>query len=129
LFDAAPEPEHAAVLFYHSKKSADLARVDGMPLMSNHGCTLEEAIRFIGSGRTVISNSYHGVYWALCLGRRVICVPFSDKFLGFKENPVIAGPQDWPAMIGKAEARDGVLDVARARNRAFYDKCCDAGLF
>jgi hypothetical protein len=129
LFDTACSPTHDAVLFFHAEKSKNLVRVNGMPAMSNHGATMAEAIRFIGSGHTVISNSFHGVYWALCLGRKVLCVPFSEKFLGFAANPVLAGPDDWPDSIENAEKREGVLEVARHQNQLFFAKCRDAGLY
>jgi hypothetical protein len=122
LFDAPPAPTRDAVLFSHASQSAGLARLAGMPEMTNGGSDMAEAIAFIASGETVVTNSFHGTFWALCLGRKVLCVPFSPKFRQFRENPVFAGPQDWPGQLKKAEAREGVLDDARVRNRAFYDK-------
>lgn len=65
------------------------------PRMSNKfngdpECHLERAIAFLGSCEYVITNSYHGAFWATLLGRKVIVVsPFSNKFLGFKFEPVI----------------------------------------
>jgi hypothetical protein len=38
----------------------------------------------------VVANTYHGAYWATLLGRRVIvAAPFSNKFFGFRHEPVI----------------------------------------
>ncbi len=122
LFDAPADPVHDVVLFSHAAKSARLEPVDGIAQMSNNGASMAETIAFLASGQTVVTNSYHGTFWAMCLGRRVLCLPFSAKFRGFRENPIYADPADWRGSIGMAEARPGVLEEARARNLAFYGK-------
>lgn len=49
-----------------------------------------DVVSFLGSSELVITNSYHGAYWATLLGTRVIVAnPFSNKFLGFKFEPLI----------------------------------------
>lgn len=122
LFDAAPAPRHEVVLFYHAKKSADLVRDPAIPSLGNDIASMEEAIDFLASGATVVTNSYHGTYWAMCLGRRVLCVPFGPKFLHFPENPVQAGPADWVQALDRAEKREEMLGLARERNLAFCEK-------
>lgn len=129
LFDQKYEIQHRAVLFSHGKKSDSLTRVKGMPEMSNLGCTMQEAIAFMGSAEIVVTNSFHGTYWAMCLGRRVLCVPFSDKFLGFDGNPVTANPTDWPEYLNLAEKREEILPTARIQNQKFYEKCRQEGAF
>ena len=122
LFDNAPEPTHDVVLFNHAKKSDKLVRVSGMPEQNNHSGTMADAVKFIASGATVVTNSFHGTYWAMCLGRKVLCVPFNRKFEFFRENPVMASPDDWPDQIKNAERREGVLQDARVLNQQFYEK-------
>ena len=122
LFDAPPTPQHEAVLFWHLRKSDQLHRVPGMPEMCNHGVSMAEAVAFLASGATVVTNSYHGAFWGMCLGRKVLAIPFSNKFRQFRENPVFASADDWPALLARAEAREGVLENARAANLAFYEK-------
>ncbi|WP_152618585.1 hypothetical protein [Leisingera sp. ANG-Vp] len=92
LFDGQAEPEHEVVLFSHALKSDGLLRMPGIPELDNGRANLEEALAFIASGETVAANSYHGTYWTMCLGRRVLSVPFNEKFRHFRENPVFAGP-------------------------------------
>lgn len=122
LFDAVTEPVHDAVLFWHLRKSEHLRRVPGMPEMSNHGVSMAQAIDFLASGATVVTNSYHGAYWGMCLGRRVLAIPFSNKFRQFRENPIFAKARDWPDYLGRAERREGLLEEARTQNLAFYEK-------
>lgn len=122
LFDNPPPPDRAVVLFAHAGQSGALMRVPGMPEMTNHGVSMDEVIPFLASAETVVTNSFHGTFWALCLGRKVLCLPFSQKFRQFRENPVFATPEAWPDALGRAERREGVLEDARACNRAFYEK-------
>ncbi|MEZ5714764.1 MAG: hypothetical protein R3D85_06090 [Paracoccaceae bacterium] len=122
LFDAPPPPAHEVVLFTHARKSAGLLRPDGIPEMTNHGVTMAQAIAHIASGAVVVTNSYHGTYWAMCLGRRVLCLPFGQKFHGFRDTPAMADPADWTAALATARRHDGLLDEARRLNRAFHEK-------
>ncbi len=122
LFDGAPEPARDVVMFLHAKKSQAVHCPEGIPKLFNLGGSMAEAIAFIASGETVVTNSFHGTYWAMCLGRKVVCLPFSDKFRQFRENPVFAGPQDWTRVVKSAERRPDTLADARSRNTAFYEK-------
>ena len=122
LFDQPAAPRAEVVLFTHARKSTAVQRPDGIPTMDNHGASLEDVIAFLASGETVVTNSYHGTYWAMCLGRRVLCLPFSNKFSHFRTNPVTADPADWLADLGKAEARPEMLTDARRANQQFYEK-------
>ncbi|PIE14134.1 MAG: hypothetical protein CSA70_03005 [Rhodobacterales bacterium] len=120
-FDTAPAPSHEVVMFAHAGYSDHIRRLPGVPEISNVDVSLKEAIHHIASGETVVTSSYHGTYWALLLGRRVICVPFSQKFHFFPDPPTMADPDNWPDFIGKANIAEGALDKARALNRAFYE--------
>lgn len=121
-FDTAPEPSHDVVMFAHSRYSDEIKRLEGVPEISNHDVSLKDAIHHIASGETVVTSSYHGTYWALLLGRRVICVPFSRKFNFFPQPPSMGTPDDWPDLIGKANRYDDALDAARRLNRGFFEE-------
>ncbi|MCV2893787.1 polysaccharide pyruvyl transferase family protein [Lentibacter sp. XHP0401] len=120
-FESAPAPSHELVMFAHAKYSDDIPRLAGTPEMNNTNVSLKDAIHFIASGETVLTNSYHGTYWALLLGRRVICIPFSQKMRFFPDPPTLAKPHNWQKHIGKAQRAEGALEKARALSRAFYD--------
>ncbi|MFK7752944.1 MAG: hypothetical protein AB8B51_10365 [Sedimentitalea sp.] len=122
LFDAAPAPTRDVVLFTHAQKSRAVHRELGVPEMSNVDVTMEEAIAFLASGETVVTNSYHGTFWAMCLGRKVLCLPFSRKFSGFRRAPVFGEPKGWIKQLHLAEAHPATLPKARAKNQAFYEK-------
>ncbi|MEO0915347.1 MAG: hypothetical protein AAFY59_20570, partial [Pseudomonadota bacterium] len=80
FFEAPPEPDTEVVFYAHALKSDNVVRVPGMAEANNHGVSLEAALRFIARGETVVTNSYHGTYWGLLMGRKVLCVPFNRKF-------------------------------------------------
>ena len=127
MFDREWTIKHDVVQFLHHAKSSDVPKMAGCPTLTNWDCSFEQAIEFIASGRTVVTNSYHGTYWAMCLGRQVLCLPFSDKFSGFLQAPKIADPTDWFDDIKSAYACSEVLDHARLQNRAFFKKCVNEG--
>ena len=122
-FDAPPAPEHDVVFYGHGGKTAKqgLTPPASMPILTNNADTLEDALAFIASGRTVVSNSYHGVYWALLMGRRVICIPFSNKFNHYREAPAYATPRTWLDRLESGIARPDMLKLCRDRSVAFYE--------
>lgn len=78
-FDAVSNPVHEVVR-YSAARRVIVDDPAEAPHMSNEDSTIEDAIRFLASGRTVITSSYHGAYWAGLLGRKVKLVPWGSKF-------------------------------------------------
>ncbi len=68
--------QHDVVVFEH--EAIPIPLNDGSPRMVNTRCAPAEAVHFIESGRIVVTNSYHGMYWARLLGKPVVCIPFSS---------------------------------------------------
>lgn len=78
VFDEATGPVHAEVR-YSASRRVDVS--DGIaPHMTNEDGSIEEAVRFLASGETVVTSSYHGAYWASLLGRKVRVVSWGSKF-------------------------------------------------
>lgn len=124
LFDEEYEIEHEAVVFVNASdgiKSRYPVAVSGLPVMDNSR-PLKEIVAFLGSAKTVITNSYHGVFWTSLLERRCICLPYSSKFYWFKYPPAYSldGGLDWKSL--DCHVQPGVLDDCRALNRAFYER-------
>ena len=119
-FDAPAAPKHEAVFYAHGVKTAKMGIKipDHIPVLSNECKDLETALEFIGSGATVISNSYHGVYWSLLMGRKPLCIPFSGKFGKYRLAPHYAKASNWQEQITNAVAQPEMLGLARA---ATYD--------
>ncbi len=121
LFDRVIVPEHDVVFYNHAGKtdSQGITIPENMPRLSNNCGSLAEALAFIASGRTVVSNSYHGVYWAMLMGRRTICIPFSRKFSAYRFAPHYATPKNWCDRLGQGRDAPKMLEFCRAATMEF----------
>ena len=70
--------------------------------MGNGSGDLNGALAFLASGETVITSTYHGAYWGLMLGRKVIVVPWATKFLGFRHPVTLC--HELVDLVGSEEA-------------------------
>jgi len=122
LFDTPPSPRHELVAFLHARKSNAVTIPAHIPVMTNHAPDMPKVIAHLASGETVLTNSYHGTYWAMLLGRKVLCMPFSGKFDGFADAPTMTTPDSWQAALPHARQHPELLDDARKRNRDFFGK-------
>lgn len=127
LFDDEYEVEHDFVMYAHQHMRFE--QVVGMRVLddpsqkqTNESTSLEDTIKFLASGETVITNSYHGVYWATLLGRKVICFPYSSKFHGLKHKPVFTYPQAWQLAVEKTTQYPYALEECREANISFHKK-------
>lgn len=67
----------------------DMSREFNLPQITNDR-PLHELLAFIGSSEIIVSNTYHAVYWATLLKKKVILdAPFSEKFKYLKYPPVL----------------------------------------
>ena len=66
----------------------DASNPYGMAVSDNSGDNFEEKIKNIANFEYIITNTYHGIYWATLLGRKVICIPFKSGLFSFKYPPV-----------------------------------------
>jgi hypothetical protein len=118
-FDIAKTPTHDLVIYNHRKMPGAMDVPNGVPVMTNSVDDPMLAIDFIASGDTVVTSSYHGVYWAQLLGRRVVCIPYSSKFLTFQNSPSFASSNSWRQSVGSAKRFPPMLDEYRSMNRSF----------
>ncbi|SFR34033.1 hypothetical protein SAMN04488005_0589 [Yoonia tamlensis] len=124
LFDNPPPPSHKVVFYAHAGKTKQMKLniPQEMPTENNVCGDLNTALSFIASGETVVSNSYHGVYWALLMGRKAICIPFSNKFGHYLQPPLMSSPTDWHGDIGRGISRPEMLALSREATLAFKAK-------
>ena len=74
----------------------------------------------LATAETVVSSSYHGVYWAMLLGKKVIALPFNAKFYGFRYDMPMETVKDLDLhKIKSAPKFDGFLEECRELNREF----------
>lgn len=114
-------PSHRIVIYCHATVPSNITPLNGAPLLTNHASTMAEAIRFLGSGEFVQTNTYHGMYWATLLGRKVIVYPFSARHLFAKPRPTIATPDDkLEDLLSQPVSYPDALAECRDVNEKFY---------
>ena len=119
LFDQVAEPQHEVVAYLHRRKGEPVEISANIPTMTNALHPPQEVIDFIASGEVVVTSSYHGVYWAQLLGRRVICIPYNNKFETFQHRPTMAEFDDWEEKLPLASRAPPMLEEYRKLNYAF----------
>ncbi|MBE0453515.1 MAG: polysaccharide pyruvyl transferase family protein [Roseovarius sp.] len=92
------------------------------PINSNEGKNLREKLEYLSSFDTIITNSYHGVYWSLLLGRKCICVPFKNGLFSFRHSPSYLTDGDLKGAIDRAQIYPDMLEECRAANMSFLEK-------
>jgi len=83
-FDSALEvkPTFEYVIYQHR----DWQIQGHYPRLTNEAESLGVVLKHIASGATVITNTFHGAYWAKLLGRNVaLNAPFSNRFLAIDD--------------------------------------------
>jgi hypothetical protein len=106
---------------FYCHKRIDLP-ANGHEMTTNDGNDLEEKLAFLGGCEYVVTNSYHGAYWAALLGRRVACIPFGSKFYRLNAPVVFTKPDNLSdqAILGRDyPSTDGYLEFCRRKNREF----------
>jgi hypothetical protein len=121
-FDVAADeaPRHRLVVFQHKdRKFSD----HSVPTMTNDNShELHDVLRLIASGRTLVTNSFHGAYWGILLQREVVlCEPFSNRFKALGPLKVCTR-KDWrKAASGTPQQYRVNLHLARTLNRNFSE--------
>lgn len=104
--------KHDIIWFEHKKQIIKSTDFGSDPIMrfTNSGNNIENTIEILGSANTIITNSYHGAYWGVLLGKKVVVQePWSTKFF-FMKHP--------PTFIQKGETWRDVIDTARSYKTA-----------
>ena len=87
---------------------------------SNLNKSFENIISILADAEVVITSSYHAAYWAILLGRRVVVVPWSTKFLRFRWPVQFAFDLDGVSNAVKSSATfPDALEEARNANISF----------
>lgn len=83
-FNYSQLKQYDSVAFCHKEK--EIKKKD-TPVMFCEGAEFPKVVSFLGSAPIVYTNSYHGLYWSLLLGKTVIVEhPYSSKFYGIESE-------------------------------------------
>ena len=96
--------------------------LDGIPRATNRDFDFSKTLEFLASGRTVLTTSYHGAYWASLLERPCVVIkPWSSKFYTLMHAPMIADLGNWRDAAEHASFHPLALEDCREANVAFYN--------
>lgn len=121
------EIKNDIIFFEHKKqliKSMEFGK-DPIPRFINSGSNVEQTIELLGSANIILTNSYHGAYWGILLGKRVMLVggAWSSKFHFFKHTiPIIGKKDDWRVMIDQAKEYKTALEECRNTTQSWWRK-------
>lgn len=88
-------------------------------LHSNRGTDLTPVVEFMRGYDVIVTSSYHAVYWATLLGKKVIlCKAWSSKFRWMRHPPTLYSG-DLLADIARARCYPDALKEARVASRDF----------
>lgn len=114
------------VIWFEHKKQLIKDKVFGnesIPRFVNSGANIEQTIELLGSAEVVLTNSYHGAYWATLLKRKVIVVgAWSSKFKHLKHQPAFVDTaQDWKDAMDNAVIHNDALDECQSATQDFWE--------
>ena len=124
FFEYREKKPTASIGFYNHKRVPLMKQEysNGLPVSDNGGDNLEDKLRFLSSCEYIVTNTYHGVYWATLLGRKVICFPFKSGLLSFKYPPTYCWDGNLnEELFNQAISYKGVLEESRKLNVEFYN--------
>jgi hypothetical protein len=91
----------------------------------NSGNNITEKLRAMANARIVITNSYHGVYWATLLEKQVICIPFKSGLYSFKHTPQYVKEEVTLDDLHTAPTYANALEECKNANTAFLKQVLD----
>lgn len=127
IMDTKNKVENEVGIIYHKKTLENktiLKKLNTFPSTSNT-THIEDIIDFISKTDTIITDSYHAMYWSILLEKKIIALPNSSKFYDFKYKPSFSDFNNFQNEIKKAPRYSGVLEECREINLKFSEKVFD----
>lgn len=124
IFNESDNEEHEIGLIYHKKtlkKKSLIKKLENYPSTSNTA-DIENIVSFIKKSNTIVTDSYHAMYWSMLLNKRVVVIPNSSKFFDFKYQPIFASFDDFETKLKESVSYSGVLEECRDINLQFSEK-------
>lgn len=124
IFDTSFEETREVGVLFGKKSSQDeqLRRQLEKFETTSNTTNLEAMVSFIGTSKIVVTDSYHAMYWAILLNKKVLAVPTTTKFFDFKYPALITNYENFESELKNAPSYTGVLDECREINRTFAEK-------
>lgn len=122
-------PKKKVGVFYEDKKFK-VFNVLSFDYLSSEGVEIENKLQFLSNYEYIITNSYHGAYWAMLLNRKVICLPIKSSLFNFQSPPFFLDNKNFKLVQmeqekEKIKINNNVFDQC-SNYPEFYEKCVDA---
>jgi len=106
-------------VYEHKNVPIDHPALAGVDRMDNGTDDIAGVLRFLNSSAAVVTNTYHGAYWSLLLGKRVVLYEkFSSRFDGFPVN-LAAFTGNLEADLDQTQPCESYLEYCRGANQWF----------
>lgn len=116
------DPRDFVSIYSHRETPVSLKAPCSFRCWRNDAERLSSVLRFMSRSEIIITNTYHGAYWAMLLNRGVIIFkPFSSRFYDFEHQPKFCDESNWKD-TSVLRTSDGFLEHCRDLNRKFYEK-------
>lgn len=117
-FDKKYEVSNEVVFYIHAQKSSFVAK-EGQIFLKNNEKDMNKIIKFLASAETIVTDSFHGAYWAQLLGKNVKAINWSVKFQHLKYQPTfIDNLHNWQSP--NSYVASDYLEECRSLNNNFY---------
>jgi hypothetical protein len=118
--------KNKVIWFEHKKqliKSVDFGG-DPIPRFVNSGNNIDQTIELLGSSEIIVTNSYHGAYWGMLLGKRVIVdAPWSSKFWTMRHQPrMLEKGEHWRDVVDSVKTNNSALEECISANEQYWNK-------
>jgi hypothetical protein len=127
-FDRKYTVKNDVIWFEHKKQMIKDFGQDPIPRFINSGNNMDQTIELLGSANIILTNSYHGAYWGVLLGKKVILVggTWSSKFKFMKHPPLILDKREnWKDFRDTVPVWENSLEECREANRNFWKQITD----
>jgi hypothetical protein len=128
-FDRKYTVKNDVIWFEHKKQMIKDFGQDPIPRFVNTGNNIDQTIELLGSANIILTNSYHGAYWGVLLGKKVIIVggAWSSKFKFMKHAPIILDKrEDWKDFRETAPVWENSLEECREANKNYWKQIKDS---
>jgi hypothetical protein len=114
------KPVRQLGVYQHKHRPIKLAREGAHAVKDNAGDNLLEKLEFLARHEYILTNTYHGVFWATLLARKVICLPFKSGLFSFRHRPTYSSGAVNAALMRSAVSYGNALEECRLANIEFY---------
>lgn len=122
LFDKVHTSSQGTGILEHARLPVD---IEDLPRICNKD-SMENIINFISSKESLISTTFHGVYWSQLLNKKVVAYSkegkVNSKITNGKHRIMICNNSNYAELLDHSSSSQGLLKESRYLNDNFFNK-------